>query len=222
MEIGSQAGLIGQLSRAEATILLLLLVAGKPLSLGAIAAGTGLEELVVRRCLNRLTAAGLVLRQESGWITSAAVGRLLLKRQPDEPNKREAAAGQLADVLTRIGISPPALERLCGRQDLQREPALALGWWWYYLSQEWPTNRVGLVIRRLDEGQRPPAGYLNLALAWPRISEREREVIEGCLWRGWSPNQLTRRFEQIDPRLSVEACAALKGLYERAPGVLGY
>jgi hypothetical protein len=204
---------------------------GQACSTADLAEMTAQSRRSVRQAMSRLAGQQLVFKTEKdSWILAAdfreqvaAVTRQSVQEHHDVYAKADSPeAEHLGRLLDRIGISPPAFDRLMARNDLLAEPAIVRGWWWHYLTLEWPTNRAGLLIKRLEKGERPPEAFFRLARAWPLVTAADKIEMEHMLWRGYSPNQLNRSFSELYPLLTAEVFYAFVTLYEAAPQALGY
>jgi hypothetical protein len=225
-----QPDLLRDLEEPAARILWVLLLAGRPLPVGELAFMCGRTRSSVGASLSQLASFGLVFSSGDGaWILAADFRQIVaaIARQNPEPALKNGASPEsngprLESILSHIGISPPALDQLKKRPDLGADPSPVLAWWWFYLTQEWPTNRAGLVIKRLSENRTPQAGFLTLARVWPVVTAADRAEMEQMVWRAYTAGQMARAFSDLYPSFSEKAFVAFLALYEAAPEELGF
>ena len=136
--------------------------------------------------------------------------------------KQLAEKHELEILLKRIGIYPPAYDRLRKRSNFRSDPALVEAWWWWSLVEDWPEKRRGLFVYRLEQGDQPPCDYLTLARIWPQVTEAQRADIRELRWRMRSPYQMSVWFAEDIPEFAPEVFAAYLALFKVAPEELGY
>lgn len=242
-DFDQQAELVRSLKGAPASVLWVLVLSGGVRRQAALVAATGYSDKPVRQALTELARQGLAKRQGSqGWVVTPAFRREIrsllaqespgragprapaLSRQPARSRGRRPGSrpSDLVRLLQRIGIGPPALNRLAARPELAGDPARALAWWWYYQTQSWPTNPAGLVICRLEDGDQPPPAFLDLARCWFRVDTADRQEMRAMTWQSWSPQQMAAYFAEQYPGLTAGAFTAFQALLKSAPAELGY
>jgi hypothetical protein len=242
-DFDKQAELVRGLRGAAASVLWALVLSGRVRRQATLVAATGYSDKPVRQALTELARQGLAQRQGSrGWVVTPAFRGELRSLLTQKPSGRAAAQAPtrarqitrphgrrtgsqpagLVRLLQRIGIAPPALNRLAAHPELAEDPARVLAWWWYYQTQSWPTNPAGLVICRLEDGDQPPAAFLDLARCWFRVAEVDRQEMRAMTWQAWSPQQLAAYFAEQYPGLTAGAFSAFQALLKSAPEELGY
>jgi hypothetical protein len=132
-----------------------------------------------------------------------------------------AGARRLARLLRRMGISGRAFERLAARDDLAERPEVVLAWWWYYRALEEVRNPAGAAIVRLDCGEAPPDGYLDLARAWPELPAGIRQEVASLHLHNWSAEQIAATLQPAYPELTAGAVRAYMAVSLGAKEELG-
>ena len=220
--------ILGSLPKPASNLLWVLTLVGQSCSTAELAELTAQSRQVVRQTLSQLAGKQLVFKVDKDrWVLAADFREqvaAMTRRSANVSYENYAKHGsvRLEVLLDHIGINPPAYNELLLREDLQGDPAIVLGWWWYYLTMDWPTNRAGLVIKQLLKEAYPPEEFLWLARVWPQVTNADRAEIEQMLWRNYSPSQISQTFGEIYPQLSAKVCVVLQILYESAPRALGF
>jgi hypothetical protein len=109
-----------------------------------------------------------------------------------------------------------------GRSELQAEPAIAIAWYWYYKTKKWARNPVGLMFGPLTDNLDPPAAFLALARALPKIKPADLHYMRELAWRMASPLEMARHFASEYPHLTAHVFAAYLKLRGAAPEELEY
>ncbi len=222
---------LGSLPEPAGNLLWVLTLSGQACSTAELAEITAQSRQMVRQSMARLAGQQLVFKvAKDQWLLAAdfrdqvaAVTRQSIQSNHDDyANNDSPESERLGRLLDRIGISPPAYDRLLSRTDLLADQAIVRSWWWHYLTQEWPTNRAGLVIRRLENRETPPEEFLVLAHIWPQVTMADRAEMEQMLWRGYSAGQMSQAFSELYPQFSAEAFTAFQTLYQATPQALDY
>jgi hypothetical protein len=242
----SQVDLVRSFRGAPASIVLILLLSGRPHSLRELEEATSYSDKPVRRAIRFLSCRGVVGKAGGGWSLQEQFRRRIVESfrpPPSGPHGREqSSAGQvpvapddnqagecsisedesqeLAELLTHMGILSPAFDTLLAREELQADPALARAWWWYVQTQNWTKNRPGLVITSLNERRDPPPAFLALARIWPTVAAEDRLEMRDLHWRAWSPEQMALYFADAYPGMTAIVFAAYQSLYDAAPDEL--
>jgi hypothetical protein len=223
----SQVDLVRSFRGAPASIVLVLLLSGRPHTLQELEEATSYSDKPIRRAIRFLACRGVVDKAGArGWseifrppplVTQGETGP---SADGSEPGDSSGAQSELAELLSHIGILSPAYDTLLARPELQAEPAVVQAWWWYVLTQNWSKNRPGLVIARLNEGRDPPAAFLALARIWPTVTAEDRQEMQELFWRAWTPAQMAHYFSDSYPRMTAAVFAALQSLREAFPDEL--
>ena len=243
----SQVDLVRNLRGAPASIVLILLLSGRPHSQQELEEATSYSDKPIKRAIHFLACRGVVDKTSGGWSLQAEfrqqVSEALRLRplallasdsgaaadgrpnageaQPKRRDTAEERTAELAALMTHMGILSPAFDALLARRELLADPDLARAWWWYVLTQNWSKNRPGLVIARLNERRDPPAAFLALARAWPTVSDDDRLEMRELHWRSWTPAQMAHYYAESYPRMTAAVFGALQSLLDAAPEELG-
>ena len=244
----SQVDLVRSFRGAPASIVLVLLLSGRPHTLQELEEATSYSDKPIRRAIRFLACRGVVDKAGArGWSLRGEFRQHLVEifRPPplvvqNDAGRAEADSdhrdsnsvqtegrsfsndrqSELAELLSHMGILSPAYDTLLARPELQAEPAVARAWWWYVLTQNWSKNRPGLVIARLNERRDPPAAFLALARIWPTVTAEDRQEMQELIWRAWTPAQMAHYFSESYPRLTAAVFAAFQSLREAFPDEL--
>jgi len=167
--------------------------------------------------------------RSSGWSLDPGFRQAILQTITLQGMEDESPAGQatrpdvneqtdkLAHILSHMGITSPAYDWLLARENLRSDPSPLVAWWWHYLTETWPDNRAGLVIRRILDGNQPPEGFLTLARAWPQVAGEDRQEMEDLVWRNWPSSLMAHTFGQVYPALTASVFDAYRALLSAAP-----
>jgi hypothetical protein len=233
---------VRNLRGAPASVLLILLLSGRSLTQKELEYATSFSDKPLKRAIAYLQRRGIVescgsagwlmtttfrhslmgfLEESHGSVTPRTEHHRCRVAKPDWQDQNGTHL-ELSALLRHMGVSSPAFRRLSARADLSADPARVLAWWWYCLTQDWATNRPGLLIRCLENGEEPPANFVALARVWPSVTLEDRLEMSDLRWRAWSAPQLAEYFTERYPQLTAEAAAAYMALCQKAPQELGY
>lgn len=243
-----QVDLVRSLRGAPASIVLILLLSGRPHTLQELEEATSYSDKPVRRAMRFLACRGVVGKSGgAGWSLRGEFRRHIVEAfrpppdgghdrgpnlaslghaspdgiQPEATPIPQGLTAELAELLNHMGILSPAYDTLLAREELQSDPALARAWWWYVLTQNWTKNRPGLVIASLNERRDPPPAFLALARIWPNVTPEDRLEMRDLHWRAWSPEQMALYFTDAYPQMTAAVFTAYQSLYDAAPDELG-
>jgi hypothetical protein len=243
----NQVDLVRNFRGAPASIVLILLLSGRPHTQQELEEATSYSDKPVRRAIQFLACRGVVGEVGAGgWSLRGEFRKHIVEAfrppptglqegdpaaadpgiagrgdtRPEERSTLNDGPAELAKLLGHMGILSPALDTLLARDELLADPALARAWWWYVLTQNWSKNRPGLVIARLNERRDPPPAFLALARIWPTVAASDRLEMRDLLWRAWSPSQMAQYFAENYPQMTAAVFAAFQSLHDAAPDEL--
>jgi hypothetical protein len=225
--VGERDGLVLQsLKGAPATVLWALALSPRGCTGRDLARLTGYSDKPVRRAVLDLARAGCIVDDGRGrWRLAPVLRRRLANLAPEQQDTgppHDPARRRLRVMLSEAGIVPPTLDRLLRRPELLADPDRVKAWRWYVATQSWASNPPGLLVSLLDEGRRPPPGFLQLARCWPQVVPDDRRRMRELFWRAWKAPELAHAFHEPYPQLTTVACEAYLQLVKAAPQLLGY
>jgi len=123
---------------------------------------------------------------------------------------------ELAAHLRQVGIVGKPFKNLLARPELILDPAPVLGWWWYGLTQENVRSPTALAANYLLAGNPAPAGFVELARRWPKVTEEKRLAVEEMVLANWPAGRLVDYWSEEFPEVTARTFIALKELYVRS------
>ena len=78
-----------------------------------------------------------------------------------------------------------------------------------------------LAANYLLAGNPAPAGFVELARWWPKVTEEKRLAIEKMVLAFWKARQLADYWSEEFPEVTARTFIALKELYKADEGLLG-
>lgn len=91
---------------------------------------------------------------------------------------RKFSEVQFHELLDAVGIEGPARSRVLGRDS----PALVAAWWWWTSMRGWVASPSGWIIRCLENGDRPPSAWIELAEWYLSASAEALAELESTAW----------------------------------------